>query len=126
MTEIRAANPAKRGDAVVIELSHSSTAMHGPTTRTFTYAVAVVTSVTRDGYVKTAQRDPTAAPMPWTFTEIDRRWMVPKPALAGLSPNKLIASVYAGRTTDFGSIDEARDAIKAAVQRAVNQPRGAA
>ncbi len=45
-------NPAKRGDLFVFPTYSSCTYLHGPTERSVSYVLAVVTSITREGLIK--------------------------------------------------------------------------
>ena len=67
--------PAKRGDLVLIPCTESFTLVHGKTTRTTTYALAKVTSVTRDGRIKAAER-PSTHEFPWKFGKPDACYVV--------------------------------------------------
>lgn len=45
-------NPAKRGDLFVFPAHSSCTHLHGPTERTVSYPLAIVTSITRAGVIR--------------------------------------------------------------------------
>lgn len=110
------ANPARRGDMVLIEAFESSTAMHGPTTRRPVYRLAKVTSIDREGIVKAAER-PDVCPMPWTFRLYGnpRRWVV---ALADFPPGTTADGVLRqlGERADFESTDAAIATLKPMTQ----------
>lgn len=45
-------NPARKGDAVAIQVEHSSTALNGPTSRYYLFLLATVARASKDGTVR--------------------------------------------------------------------------
>ena len=108
--------PAKRGDLILIEVAHSVTYAPGSgkgTERWTTYHLAMVTSVTREGVMKAAER-PAVAPHPLRFGEATRSWVVPADKVGG---DGWAFLTRLGQTVDFDSIDQARDTIRMEASR---------
>ncbi|PWC91939.1 hypothetical protein [Azospirillum sp. TSO5] len=107
-------NAAKRGDAVLIEMESSVTEMHGKTTRTKYYALAIVTSVSRDGRVKAAERpgsyETNGCPWPWKFGTPSKCWVIPRDRCPDGA--ELVRRIYSCTTRDFETLEHARDVIR--------------
>jgi hypothetical protein len=105
---------AKRGDLVLLVAEHSSTALHGPTTRSQTFELARVTAVSKDGRWKSAER-PSECPLPWKFAAAayshQPSWIVGAETVGG-DAEALLRRL--GQSASFASLDEARDKIRLA------------
>lgn len=107
-------NPAKRGDYVLIPRFHSSTMMHGATTRRVTYRIARVTSVTREGLAKRAKGDgftwePAAYDRPMIISVVNVR------SKYGVELAGLESDMLAG---EWSSMEEAREWLIARIREA--------
>jgi hypothetical protein len=119
----------RRGDAILIERTESITYAFGSgrgTERKKLYAIAIVTSVTREGRMKGAERPSDIAPWPWKFGGgQEQSWVIVKGERC-LDPVELVRRIYADREEDFDSFEAARDAIKAECLRQNEDARKAA
>lgn len=101
---------AKRGDLVCIQRVDSVTYAFGSgrgTERTAVYMLAIVTSVTRDGRVKLAER-PEHAPWPWKLSAGGYDCHV----LSAARLSRAATEVVAELARDFATLDELRAAVR--------------
>ncbi len=111
--------PAKKGDVVLVPHIRSATALNGPTTRTQSYSLGMVTSVTRDGMVKAyAYFVDYAAPRYW-------HGLNTKPTSGHIAGcivasasrfAKPVRDILESIPQEFPSIDAAKEALRPFVQ----------
>lgn len=100
------AKPAKRGDLVLVPHYESSTMMHGPTTRRKVWMLAIVTSITRDGRVKAAER-PYDCTWPWKMGMPGECFVISR-ATVNADPETIIRGV----PSEFETPAAAREALQ--------------
>ena len=113
MTEFK---PAKRGDLVMVPVVSSVTyafVSGRGTERSVSYALARVTSVTRDGMVKAAER-PYPSPSPWKFAgcHVHPGMMVASADRFARPTDEIVAEINGGLDADFASPDDLRNVLR--------------